>query len=98
MKASEAELQHRKSKAPEEKEPETKDNATKRRRRRVRVLEDEKTSTLQSIVAGIRRFLLFVITIIALIASVYLGYKGLQWLSERMNEAEIQRQRRYART
>lgn len=97
VKASEAELQHRKSKAPEEKEPETKDNA-KRRRRRVRALEDEKTSTLQRIVAGIRRFLLFVITIIALIASVYLGYKGLQWLSERMNEAEIQRQRRYTRT
>ncbi|KAG5599858.1 hypothetical protein H5410_031228 [Solanum commersonii] len=97
VKASEAELQHRKSKAPEEKEPETKDNA-KRRRRRVRALEDEKTSTLQRIVAGIRIFLLFVITITALIASVYLGYKGLQWLSERMNEAETQRQRRYTRT
>lgn len=96
MKAAEAELQHRKSIVPEE--PETKDNVTKRRRRRGRVLEDKKTSTLQRIVAGISRFLLLVIIIIALIASVFLGYKGLQWLSERMNEAEIQRQRRYART
>ncbi|CAN4101462.1 unnamed protein product [Withania somnifera] len=77
-----------------EKELETKDNAMKRRRRRGRVLEDRKTSTLQRIVARIRRYLLFVIIIIALITSVYLGYKGLLWLSERMNEAEIRRQRR----
>ncbi|OIT38905.1 PREDICTED: NF-X1-type zinc finger protein NFXL2 [Nicotiana attenuata] len=98
VKAAEGELQHRKSKAPEEKEPETKDNVTKRRRRKGRALEDKKTSTLQRIIAGIKRFLLFVIVIIALIASVYLGYKGLLWVSDWMNEAEIQRQRRYSRT
>nr|GMC95946.1 NF-X1-type zinc finger protein NFXL2 [Ipomoea batatas] len=97
VRVAESELQLRKPKPPEEKEPDAKSNTTKRRRRRDRVQEDRKTSRLKSLITAIWRVLLFVAITVTLLISAYYGYKGLMWLSDRMNEAETQRQGRYPR-
>ncbi|CAH9069527.1 unnamed protein product [Cuscuta europaea] len=94
--ATESELHLRKPKLEEEKEePDAKTNAKKRRRRRDHVQEDMKISRLQRLITATRRLLLFVIVIVTLIISTFYGYKGLVWLSDRMNEAEMQRRSRY---
>ncbi|CAA2958365.1 NF-X1-type zinc finger NFXL2 [Olea europaea subsp. europaea] len=96
VKVSDAELQLRKSKLVEEKEPDTENNVTKRRRRRQRVQEDKNISTLQKIVSAIRRILLLLIIAVIITTLAYFGYKGLMWLSDWMNEVEThQRRRRY---
>lgn len=48
----------------------------------------------QKITTALRRTVLFVTLLLALAAAMYYGYKGLLWLSDWMNEAEVQRQRR----
>ncbi|MCD7452470.1 hypothetical protein HAX54_017009 [Datura stramonium] len=92
VKAAEAELQHRKSKDSEvnlynflkcmshllKRNQKQRCVAEARTETRRRVPKTE-NPILQRIVAGIRRFLLFII-IMALIALIYLGYKGLLWL------------------
>ena len=48
----------------------------------------------QVISGATRKVLLIVIILVTLIAVAYCGYNGLLWLSDWMNEAELQRQRR----
>lgn len=94
MKITDSELQLRKSAVTEKKEPDGEKPVAKRRRRRERIQEDKKVSTLQIISGATRKVLLIVIILATLIAVAYCGYNGLLWVSDRMNEAEIQRQRR----
>ncbi|KAG9142176.1 hypothetical protein Leryth_007610 [Lithospermum erythrorhizon] len=98
LKVAETELQLRKSKPSEEKEPENENHIPKRRRRRQRTQEDKKISLLHKIFESMWRLLLLVAIAIAVLGLAYGGYKGLMWLSDWMNEVEIQRQRkRYTR-
>ncbi|XP_057979684.1 NF-X1-type zinc finger protein NFXL2 [Malania oleifera] len=101
VKTVDSELQFRKSKVLETKDPapDTEKHIPKRRKRRERVQETKQISRLQKIIAFIGRFLLFSILVVVLIAATYYGYKGLLSLSDWMNEIEEQRQRmRYPRT
>ncbi|XP_071934502.1 NF-X1-type zinc finger protein NFXL2-like [Coffea arabica] len=94
MKITDSELQLRKSVVTQKKEPDGEKPVAKRRRRRERVQEDKKVSRLQVISGATRKVLLIVIILVTLIAVAYCGYNGLLWLSDWMNEAELQRQRR----
>nr|XP_027104332.1 NF-X1-type zinc finger protein NFXL2-like [Coffea arabica] len=94
MKITDSELQLRKSVVTQKKEPDGEKPVAKRRRRRERVQEDKKASRLQVISGATRKVLLIVIILVTLIAVAYCGYNGLLWLSDWMNEAELQRQRR----
>lgn len=94
VKMVESELQFRKPKEPEIKETETEKVAGKRRRRKERLHENKKVSTLQVIIAAGQRFLLILLVCVLLVALVYYGYKGLLRLSDWMNEVEMQKQRR----
>ncbi|KAE8724350.1 NF-X1-type zinc finger protein NFXL2 [Hibiscus syriacus] len=87
----ESALQLRKPKVLEKKEPETEKQGPKRRKRRDRIREGEQVSRLQKFVATIKRVLLFIIIIAALIAIAYYGFKVLLRLSDWMNEIELQR-------
>lgn len=87
-------LHLRKSKALENKEPDTEKSVTKRRRRREKTQEEKKISRLQIIIRAIRRLLLIVAILVSVLVLTYYGYKGLLWLSDRMNEVEVQRHRR----
>jgi len=89
-----ADLQQRKSPVSENKEPDPESYVPKRRKRRERTKESKQISRFQKITAIVWRILLFVILLLALAAAIYYGYKGLLWLSDWMNEAEVQRQRR----
>ncbi|KAB1217733.1 NF-X1-type zinc finger protein NFXL2 [Morella rubra] len=89
-----SELLLRKSKVVEEKEPDPEKNVPKRRKRRDRVQEAKQISRLQKMTEAVKRLLLFVILVVALITVANYGYKGLIWLSDWMNEVEVQRQRR----
>lgn len=93
VKVADSELQIRKYLVPEKEEPDTDKNRPKRRKRRGRVQEDQQVSRLQKILASIRRLLLLVIIVVSLIAAAYFGYKGLMWLSDWMNDVEVQRRR-----
>ncbi|EXB88390.1 NF-X1-type zinc finger protein NFXL2 [Morus notabilis] len=93
----ESELRLRKSKVSEVKEPETEKHGPKRKRRRERVQETKQISRLQRVAATVKRLLLAVLLAVAVIAALYYGYKGLLWLSDRMNEVDDQRQRRKIR-
>ncbi|XP_059627974.1 NF-X1-type zinc finger protein NFXL2 isoform X2 [Cornus florida] len=92
-KVVDSELQLRKSKILE-KEPNAENNIPKRRKRRERVQDAKQISRLQKTIATVRKFLLFLVIAVTLIASIYCGYKGLLWLSDWMNEVEVQRQKR----
>ena len=48
----------------------------------------------QGITTAMWRILLFVTLLLALAIASYYGYNGLLWLSDWMNEVEVQRQRR----
>ncbi|XP_015877400.3 NF-X1-type zinc finger protein NFXL2 isoform X2 [Ziziphus jujuba] len=89
-----SELHLRKCKAAEVKEPETAKHVPKRKRRKERVQEAKQISTLQKVAAAVKKVLLFIALVVALIIASYYGYKGLLWLSDWMNEAEEARQRR----
>ncbi|XWS56730.1 hypothetical protein CRYUN_Cryun09bG0110600 [Craigia yunnanensis] len=75
-------------------EPENEKHGPKRRKRRNRIQEGKQVSRLQKLVAGMKRLLLFIIIVAALIAVTYYGYKGLLRLSDWMNEIEVQRAKR----
>lgn len=87
LKVSTSELQFRKPKV--ESQVADAEKLPKRRRRRGRVQEDTRQlSRLQEVIATMRRCLVFLIIAIAVIATAYFCYKGLYWLSDRMNEAD----------
>ncbi|XP_057476794.1 NF-X1-type zinc finger protein NFXL2 isoform X1 [Actinidia eriantha] len=94
IKAADTDLQHRKSKVSENKEPDTESSVPKRRKRRERTKESTQISRLQRITTVMWRILLFVTLLLALAIASYYGYNGLLWLSDWMNEVEVQRQRR----
>ncbi|KAI5670492.1 hypothetical protein M9H77_10856 [Catharanthus roseus] len=94
VQVADSELLHRKSKAPEKKEPDTEKSVGKRRRRRERAQEDQKVSRLQVIVKEIRRVILILAILVTLFVLAYYGYKSLLWVSDWMNEVEAQRYRR----
>ncbi|KAJ7959647.1 NF-X1-type zinc finger protein NFXL2 [Quillaja saponaria] len=96
-KAANSELQLRKAKVLEEKEPDADKYVPKRRKRRERVQEVTQISKLQKIVSTTKRLLLFVILLATLVGATYFGYKGLLLLSDWMNEVDEQRHRRYPR-
>ncbi|CAL5343649.1 unnamed protein product [Camellia sinensis] len=77
-----------------DKEADAENYVPKRRKRRERAKEAKQISRLQKFTAAMWRLLLFVTLVLALIAATYYGYKGLLWLSDWMNEVEVQRQRR----
>jgi NF-X1-type zinc finger protein NFXL1 len=90
-----SDLQHRKSKAPE-KEFDT--TIPKRRKRRDRVQQDDQISKFQKIIDSLRKLVMIIVIVMMVTASLYYGYKGLLWLSDWMNEIEVERQRpRYPR-
>ncbi|PON78969.1 Guanine nucleotide-binding protein, beta subunit [Parasponia andersonii] len=62
--------------------------------RRERVHEAKQISTLQKVATTVKRLLLFAVLVLAVIAVLHYGYKGLLWLSDWMNEVEYQRHRR----
>ncbi|KAJ0046280.1 hypothetical protein Pint_06519 [Pistacia integerrima] len=90
-------LQSRKPKVLEEKEPSTEKHVGKRRKNRDRVQEAKQASRLQNFFTTVKRVLLFLIILVAVMASSYYGYKGLLKLSDWMNEVEAQRQKRHPR-
>ncbi|CAL5407478.1 unnamed protein product [Camellia sinensis] len=94
VKVADTELQHRKSTVLKDKEADAENYVPKRRKRRERAKEAKQISRLQKFTAAMWRLLLFVTLVLALIAATYYGYKGLLWLSDWMNEVEVQRQRR----
>lgn len=94
VKVVDTELQHRKSTVLKDKEADAENYVPKRRKRRERAKEAKQISRLQKFTSAVRRLLLFVTLVLALIAATYYGYKGLLWLSDWMNEVEVQRQRR----
>ncbi|XP_022742209.1 NF-X1-type zinc finger protein NFXL2 isoform X2 [Durio zibethinus] len=87
-------LQLRKPKVLEKKEPENEKHVSKRRKRRDRIQEGKQVSKPQKLVGTLKRLLLFIIIVAALIAVTYYGYKGLLRLSDWMNEVEVQRAKR----
>ncbi|EOY17775.1 Sequence-specific DNA binding transcription factor isoform 1 [Theobroma cacao] len=87
-------LQLRNPKVLEKKDPEIEKHGPKRRKRRDRIQEDKQVSRLQKFVATMKRLLLFIIIVVALMAVTYYGYKGLLRLSDWMNDIEAQRERR----
>ncbi|CAL5404638.1 unnamed protein product [Camellia sinensis] len=93
-KVADTELQHRKSTVLKDKEADAENYVPKRRKRREWAKEAKQISRLQKFTAAMWRLLLFVTLVLALIAATYYGYKGLLWLSDWMNEVEVQRQRR----
>ncbi|TYI78267.1 hypothetical protein E1A91_D06G199200v1 [Gossypium mustelinum] len=91
----ESALQLRKPKVLEKKEPENEKHGPKRRKRRDRIQEGKQVSRFQQeFVATMKRLLLFIIIVAALIAVTYYSYKGLLQLSDWMNEVELQRAKR----
>nr|CAD1839837.1 unnamed protein product [Ananas comosus var. bracteatus] len=66
----------------------------KRRKRRERVQETKQISKFQEIKKTIWRCLLVMLLFIVVVLIAYFGYKGIFWLSDRMNEIEEQRMRK----
>lgn len=97
LKVIDSELQLRRPKTVEVKEPDTDKHGPKRKKRRERVQEVTQISTLQKIVSNVKRFLLLVTLVLVLVAVSYYGYKVLLWLNDWMNEVEEKRQGRYPR-
>ncbi|RVX03178.1 NF-X1-type zinc finger protein NFXL2 [Vitis vinifera] len=94
VKVVDSELQLRKPKVVERKEPHVEKHVPKRRKRRERVQEVQQISRLQKIISTTWRLLLYFTLLMVLIAVTYYGYKGLLWLSDWMNEVEEKRERR----
>ncbi|OMO50111.1 Zinc finger, NF-X1-type [Corchorus capsularis] len=90
----ESALKLRKPEVLEKKEPENEKHGPKRRKRRNRTQEGNQETRLQKFVATMKRLLLFIIIVVAVIAVTYFGYKGLLRLSDWMNEVDVQRQKR----
>ncbi|KAK9700013.1 hypothetical protein RND81_08G211100 [Saponaria officinalis] len=91
--AIESELQLRKPKASEKKEPETVTHVPKRRKRREQAQETKQASTLQKLISTLKRLFIFVGLLVALVVLAYFGYKGLLLLNDWMNEVEERRER-----
>ncbi|XP_030441971.1 NF-X1-type zinc finger protein NFXL2 [Syzygium oleosum] len=92
-----SDLQQRKPKILEIKEPDSGKSAPKRRKRRERLQETRETSTLQRLGSAVRWMLVCLAIAVVMIAASYYGYKGLLRLSDWMNEIDRQRQRRHPR-
>ncbi|XP_019449867.1 PREDICTED: NF-X1-type zinc finger protein NFXL2 [Lupinus angustifolius] len=97
VQVAESELQLRKSRVTEVKEPDNEKLVPKRRKRRERVLESTETSKLQKIISRTKQLLLYVFILVILLVASYYGYEGLLRLNDWMNEVDEQRQR-YSRT
>ncbi|XP_047316075.1 NF-X1-type zinc finger protein NFXL2 [Impatiens glandulifera] len=94
VKVMDQELQHRKPTVLENKETDAENNQPKRRKKRNQAKETKQISKFQKYSAIVGRVLLFGTLIVLFIVAAYYGYKGLFWISDRMNEVETQRQRR----
>ncbi|GAU36992.1 hypothetical protein TSUD_150280 [Trifolium subterraneum] len=89
----ESELQLRKSRVTEVKEPDNEKSVPKRRKRRERVVESNEPTILQKIISRTKQVLLFIFFLVILVAATHYGYKGLLQLNDWMNKVDEQRQR-----
>ncbi|KAK2388048.1 NF-X1-type zinc finger protein NFXL1 [Trifolium repens] len=89
----ESELQLRKSRVTEVKEPDNEKSVPKRRKRRERVVESNEPTILQKIISRTKQVLLFIFFLVILVATTHYGYKGLLQLNDWMNKVDEQRHR-----